>query len=197
MHLRRTSWIALLLIASLSVGVWTPDASARQAGERASRSRPLRFSKQSGFVGLRTLLAVATAAVMGSTCTFLPTMEGHVFPTGKDRWCTAAQVEATGGLSADYRQGIVVAAPVRVLTHTGVTWDFKTFTGVPPGAAGAPLANFLASKVTDKDLVGWWHPNWSLGGMTIESGCKGARKPWVATLAGGLDRALSRDPDGN
>ena len=196
MHLRRTSWIALALAVSVGVAGWSLDATAHGAPLERRAPRTVR-PRQRGFMGLRTLAVVATAAVLGSTCTILPTMEGRVFPTGKDRWCTAAQVEATGRFATDFRQGIVLLAPARGLTNTGITWDYKTFTGVAADATGAPVVNWIASAATGKDLTGLWHLNGSLGGMTIESGCKGDREPVLGTLAGGLQRFLRRDEDRN
>lgn len=196
MHLRRTSWIALALAVSLGIGGWSPDATANRASWR-QKAPPTQPSRQQGFMGSRTLAALAVTALLTSTCTIGPTMEGRLFPTGEDRRCTAAHVEATGAATADYRAGTVLVSFPRLLTHSGVTWDSHAYTGAKPDAFGAPLFNWASERATRKEVASKVPLNGSLGGMTVEKGCEGARQPWLGTLFGAGQRVLRVDEAGN
>lgn len=199
MHLRRTSLIALSSLVSLmSLSPSFEGLASAELTRQTGRQPPARSDhrqtgrRQTGIAKAALVSTLAAATVFAATCTVLPTMEGHLVPSGSDRRCTAVHVQADGSIAASYKLGVVLAAPVHFFNHSGVTFDTHVFTGAPPASNGTPTGlNVLAGKLTAMKLT-VSHPAPSFGDLAIESGCEGASKPLLATVFSAAARALSK-----
>lgn len=158
MHLRRTSWIALPLIVSLSLGGLVPSAWAKSDSTRVPRWRsslPVPGRQHGGILTVVAATLAGAALLGGVVGKYLPLAD----KAEKATLCRAAYPEDKGAIMGTWRRGpVLYTLPALGLV---VSQGTETAVGVTIGPASVTAAWreadrsrwFEISKVNDLKFV--------------------------------------------